>query len=81
MSNKCCPKCGSSNIKLKTYWQEIGKTAGSFMGISFGAPIKLLGAAGGGALGKELGRFLGRNVDKHLTGKYKCKMCEHKFYI
>jgi predicted RNA-binding Zn-ribbon protein involved in translation (DUF1610 family) len=81
VSNKRCPKCGSSNVKLKTYWREVGGAAGGIVGTSLGAPMKIFGAAGGGALGKELGRLLGRNIDKHLTGKYKCKACGNKFYL
>lgn len=81
MSNKRCPRCGSSNVRLKTYWKKVGEAAGGIVGTSLGAPMTILGAASGSALGKELGGLLGKNIDKHLTGKYKCKACEHKFYL
>ena len=65
MSNYICPKCRSSNTRVKGYIRHAGKAAGELTKIP---------------LVDELGKYLGKKVDKHMIGQYKCESCGHKFF-
>lgn len=62
-----CPHCGSNNIRLSSYGQDIG----GILGGALGATAGVMGTAGGGLIGKKLGEKL----DKHVVRKYRCKSC------
>lgn len=65
MSNYLCPKCSSSNTRVKGYIRHVGKAAGKYANIPFM---------------DEAGKYLGKKIDKHLIGQYKCESCGHKFF-